>query len=151
MCFQEKKINDIFRDILPKNPTKKEKIKLEIAKKYAIKHGCMKKARHCTIIEKNGKILAISVNVSTSHVTYTGKMSYHSECESVYLINTNSIKGANMYTVKIGYGINGDYTNSAPCHRCFCVISKLLKKKTIRKVFFSMPNGKIHSFTKNDL
>jgi deoxycytidylate deaminase len=150
MCFQEKRMNDIFKGILPKNPTKKEKEFLEFAKHQAIQKGSMR-ARHCAIIVKNNKTIGIGVNVNLHYVTNTGAMSYHSEYICFQSINIRRIQGAVLYIVRIERNINETFMNSAPCHRCFCLISKFLKNNNISKVIFSMPNGKIHSFTKYDL
>jgi hypothetical protein len=150
MCFQEKKMNDIFKGILPKNPTKKEKKLLEIAKYQAIQKGSMR-ARHCALIVINNKIQSIGVNVNVHHVTNTGAMSYHCEYICFQPINIRKMRGAVLYIVRIERNANNTFMNSAPCHRCFCFISKFLKNNNISKVIFSMPNEKIHSFTKNDL
>ena len=93
-------MNEIFLGIPARTPTNKQKINLEIAKEYAIKNASVKKAWHCGMIEKNGKIIAISVNVNTSYVTRFGKMSYCAECCCIYSTNIKNIKNATFYIVK---------------------------------------------------
>ena len=140
--FQENKVTDILEGIPPQTPTKKQRYYLEIAKEIAIKK-CKMRARHCSLIQEKSKISSIGINNNATHVTSSGNMSYHSECKCIENCNINKLKDAIMYIVRIGYD-NENFMNSAPCHICFCVIVKYIKKKNLKKVIFSMPNGKIH-------
>ena len=99
------------------------------------KHGC--------VIVNNGEIIARGCNkyrygntkLYKDSITRKG-CTIHAEIDAIMKCDKQSLRGAVLYVVRFDRKNEG-LMYSAPCHNCEKVLSKLIEKNGLRKVYFS--------------
>lgn len=141
--FQEKCLNNMDgrRNLTNKDLDQIDKLKEQVVTKKSFEYGSWHGAMLC---DMKGNVISIGINSSSCI------KSYHAEFSCFHSLSQNiRIKNSILYIIRVS---GNNYKNSAPCHKCFKLIKKFMKKKILYKVVFTLDeNDKIFTFTKNDL
>jgi len=104
--------------------------------------------KHSACIFKNDKILTIGNNKYFKNLLIANqmiKLSIHAEIDALSKHNYKNVKGLDILIIRVGDKSN-TLKNSRPCNACI----EKLKKKGIRKVYYSNDKGNIvYEFIEN--
>ena len=101
------------------------------------------------VLFKGKRILSSGHNKNTYSKIYPKYQDYlnsvHAEQDAVLGLNWKSIYGCNLIVLRINK--SGKLSESRPCDKCYA----LLKHIGIKRVYYSVSSGEIHSCLLNDL
>ena len=96
---------------------------------------------HIAVVVLRGKIIAEATNRLCSRSKGSGYSNYtiHAERNVVKSLgNYNKLRGADMYVMRCGRGINSSkFINSKPCYDCEYFLQKCMKKYGLKNVYYT--------------